>query len=249
MRMARAAASFREWLCLRLCTLCWNANLSIVVQKSRAIIAVGVVACGIAVCASGMSCSSGDRWDEPHGDCFPRPTPACGSECYNPCGSGCAPCPYAPDVKWCSDGKVVHCRDSWCVEVVETCTDADACVASGCARSPSDCIAVREAYEVEVGRSAVAAVREGSGGLSPGEYGQTCPHDCAVAAGDCDAGLETCWLIGGRTPEIDRLAGLYKRLGCSSSAACDCPSLKVQVSCRGISSPDGAFLYNGCVAQ
>lgn len=202
----------------------------------------------MAVCTGSVSCTFG-RSGGPIVDCLTSPTPVCGNECDNPCGSGCVRCPYAPDVKWCSEGNVLHCPSSSCMEVVEVCPDTDACVASSCARSMSDCGAVREAYEAELGRSAVAVVREGSGGLAPGEYGDWCPAGCAVVGGDCEAGLETCWLVGSRTAELDRLATLYGRLGCPGTTVCNCPSVDVTVSCRGTSSPDGGFMHNACVAR
>ena len=197
-----------------------------------------------------MSCFDG-RSGGPIGDCFPRPPPVCGSVCDNPCGSGCAPCGHASDVKWCSEGQVLRCRDSSCVEVVEVCPEADACVTTSCAKSVNDCGAVRDAYEAELGRATAAVVREGAAGLTAGEYGESCPGDCAVVAGDCAVGLETCWLVGWRSSEIERLAALYARLGCPGAKACNCPPLDVAltVTCRGVSSADGGVVHNACVAR
>ena len=167
-------------------------------------------------------------------DCFPWPARVCGEECGNPCGGGCALCFPEGEVS-CAYGKVTRCRRT-CVEVLEVCSKADACALTTCAESVDDCDAVRDAYNAQLqivpSASIAAVVREGDGGLPPGEYGYGCPNDCSVVPGDCAVGLETCWLVGWRTAEMDRLAALYERLGCSEKKECDCPPLDVTVTCQ-----------------
>lgn len=182
----------------------------------------------------------------PIGDCFPGETPACGQPCYNPCGYECSGC---LDVgrDYCAGGAIRRCKTN-CIETMETCSEPDACAGSICAESVADCEAVRTAYENELlfGRSVVAVVRTGSSGWPPGEYGPGCPGDCAIVPGDCESGLETCWLVGWRTSEMDRLAKLYQRLGCAPSPVCDCPDRETELSCVGVPDADGNF-HNACV--
>lgn len=204
-------------------------------------------ACALALLGPVQSCASnGDRTAQ--GDCFPDSAPLCGQECSNTCGGGCLPC-ISQSPPSCSNGVVLRCAGD-CVEVVETCADRDACVGSTCAKSASDCDAVRAAYDAELTATSapvVAVVRVGAGSLAPGEYGPGCPDDCAVVPGDCNVGLSTCWLVGWRTTEVQRLAALYARLGCPQASECSCPALTNTISCQGISSPTGEYLHNACV--
>jgi hypothetical protein len=158
----------------------------------------------------------------------------------------------APDL--CTGGLVYRCKGGgMCFDVVEVCPDKDSCIVSDCARSVDDCDAIRTAYEAtlvpSMGGSVVAVVRSGAEGLAPGSYGPGCAGNCAVVAGDCDAGLDTCWLVGYRTSEMDRLASLYKRLGCPAISQCDCPPLKSKVACQGIQSSDPDLPYIACVVE
>src|SRR6478735_515261 len=96
-------------------------------------------------------------------DCVPKPTPICGNSCMSSgtCGVGCMTC-RGPD--WCLGGTVYHCEDT-CIRIVEVCPGTDSCVASGCARSISNCDAIRTAYEQTikpVASSVVAVVRVGA---------------------------------------------------------------------------------------
>ena len=174
--------------------------------------------------------------------CSPRPR-LCGEVCSAPC---CVPC--TPGAASCADGVITQCLAEGCVAAVQSCSQVDACIGSGCAESAADCAAVRAAYEAEVSPTTnglvVALVRSGSS-LRGGEYGPGCPNDCAVEAGDCASGLDTCWLVGYRTSEAARLAELYARLGCPSLGACDCPPVDWQLSCRTIS--DDAGVHEACV--
>jgi len=191
--------------------------------------------------------------DELRLECVPQPTPICGNPCLsNPgiCGAGCMGCSVGAD--WCSDGTVYHCADT-CIEIVEVCPDTNACIASGCARSSSDCDAIRAAYEQTIkpvaNGSVVAVVREGTDSLAPGEYGPNCPGDCNVVAGDCTAGLDTCWLVGHRSAETDRLAALYERMGCPALSACNCPPLKSTLVCTTVQTSDPTLPFNACVVE
>lgn len=172
-------------------------------------------------------------------------------ECGNPCGGGCGDC-FPEGKVSCTDGKVTRCEGS-CVEVLEVCSNQDACALTTCAESVKDCDAVRDAYNAQLqivpGTSVAAVVREGDAGLPPGEYGSGCPDDCSVVPGDCSVGLETCWLVGRRTTEMDRLAALYERLGCSEAKECDCPPLDVTLTCRYSEADNEYDSHNVCVAE
>jgi hypothetical protein len=193
----------------------------------------------------GLVCCEAPEGGGPIADCPPRSAPVCGEPCDNPCGNGCLPC-VDPGGDYCTDGAIRRCRSS-CIEIIETCPAPDACAGSICAESIADCDAVRMAYENQVASQAVVAiVRTDSSGLPPGEYGPGCPNDCAVVPGDCESGLDTCWLVGWRTSEMDRLSRLYRRLGCAPLASCECPARETQLSCVGVVEADGG-VHGACV--
>ena len=205
--------------------------------SSRSFIAMACLMLGLASCEQSE-----------HGgfivDCLPSGPPPCDHPCDDACG--CAAC-YETQER-CESGVIRRCKTN-CIEAVETCPAPDACIGSKCAKSVADCDAVRAAYENELARSSsmVTVVRSGSSGLVPGEYAAGCPSDCAVVPGDCEAGLETCWWVGARTAEIDRLAGLYRRLGCAPPQSCDCPAPETALVCTSVHDAGGNYLRNACV--
>jgi hypothetical protein len=183
----------------------------------------------------------------PYGDCFPM-TPICGEPC-GPCG--CFPC-FEGTEPFCAQDAVYQCVESRCRELVETCPDPDACVAGRCASSVEDCELVRTTYEAHLspsrGGSIVAVIRAGSTTLAPGVYGPGCASNCQVVHGDCSAGLDTCWLVGHRTAEIDRLARLYQRLGCPPlTEDCQCPPVTTPIACEWGTDPNEPT--NACVVE
>ena len=184
-------------------------------------------------------------------DSFPGPAPLCGTICDSQ--RGCEPCPYE-GVEWCVNGTVSRCAQGGrCREVLETCSDPEACAGAICAKSADDCDAIAAAYENSITPSQtgsiVARVRPGDDGLAPGEYGPGCRADCDIVPGDCEAGLNTCWLVGYRTPDMDRLAALYQRMGCPPLSECDCPPLDSTVTCELVQTSDPNLPFNACVVR
>jgi hypothetical protein len=135
------------------------------VRRRKSVARVIATALSIVLAAAIASCSGGSGG--PHGDCFPM-TPICGE----PCPCDCKPCFEAEP--FCARGGVYQCAGS-CHELVETCSDPDACVAGHCANSVEDCELVRTTYEAHLspsrGGSIVAVIRAGSTTLEPGVYG------------------------------------------------------------------------------
>jgi hypothetical protein len=205
-----------------------------------------VLASAIASCSGGPGQAGG-----PHGDCFPM-TPICGEPC-GPCG--CRPCFEGAEPFCAPQGDVYRCVEGrQCHELVETCPDPDACVAGHCASSEEDCELVRTTYEAHLspsrGGSIVAVIRAGSTTLAPGVYGPGCASNCQVVHGDCAAGLDTCWLVGYRTAEMDRLASLYQRLGCPPlTDDCQCPPLTTRIACEPLQETDPNQPWNACVVE
>lgn len=188
-----------------------------------------VIALLAALLSSISSCASSGG---PIIDCFESSPPLCGQECPSACG--CSRCDDTQPAS-CGDGQITRCAlGGTCYEILATCADKDSCVGSKCATSSADCDAVRAAYEREIDPKyfwpIVAVVRPGSPPLMPGQYGPGYEVSCDIVPGDCAIGLDTCWFIGDRSGEIERLAALYARLGCPVQTTCNCPAYPLSVT-------------------
>ena len=146
-----------------------------------------------------------------------------------------------------------------CFERVAKCETRAACYAGAatgrCAGSLDDCEAIRAAYAEW--SSGVTTVTSGSPSLAPGVYGFGCSSDddCRLLPGHCDAGLDTCWMLGRPRPILDELAALFQELGCAASTTCECPPAGVSGACTIGPEPydrwitDGVSYEFACVMQ
>jgi hypothetical protein len=190
------------------------------------------------------SCLEPEHQDRP-------PQCECGlpPRCGQPCAGSCGCCPSFGTT--CSvEGIRRGSPNADCYDVIP-CSAPNRCVTSAhgavCADSKADCDAVREAYEAPLQSSLTTTLRSGSGPLAAGTYPSYCPEACKVSPGHCAQGLDTCWFLSyGPDAELDRLANLYRDLGCPSLGACDCPP-EPRVSCQYDSS-GASGSYSGPLA-
>jgi hypothetical protein len=183
------------------------------------------------------SCSDGSDFPCPELGA-PR---VCGEvlECSSACGL------LAPR---CDGTTILRCNGD-CFERVANCKNRAACEAGKatgrCADSLDDCEAIRAAYAEW--SSGMTTVTSGSPSLAPGVYGFGCSldDDCRLLPGHCDAGLDTCWLLGRPRPILDELAALFQELGCAATTTCDCPPAGVSGVCTIGPEPYGHWESDG----
>ena len=159
---------------------------------------------------------------------------------------------WNPALPVCSpDGVIWSCDAArGCLEPMQTCKSADVCVDGGragafCAVGPDSCAALQEAYTARLERLYRFPITSAEPGSGPLAY--NCER-CSVVAGHC--GLGSCWYVTAfplvDDPEPQRIADLYRRLGCGPELACDCGPAPDNIECLSNVQRFGRSAGGGC---